>query len=157
MVCTFDKQYTTDQAAIAISNTNPCTESYAVSTVPTNDIVVTFSSIVIDCANSNNNIQIIDSSNNIYTYCNNNTGNTFSATGSKQGYVAIQRYGTVQGSLKIQFVSNSMNACASNPCLNGGVCTNSGTSFTCACAAGFSGTTCSTGKYPFYFSMKGTN
>ncbi len=32
--------------------------------------------------------------------------------------------------------------CEPNPCYNGGTCTDDGTSFTCACAAGFGGATC---------------
>jgi len=35
-------------------------------------------------------------------------------------------------------------ACASNPCANGGTCTNSGSGFSCTCASGYSGTTCAT-------------
>jgi Concanavalin A-like lectin/glucanases superfamily/Regulator of chromosome condensation (RCC1) repeat/EGF-like domain/Human growth factor-like EGF len=34
------------------------------------------------------------------------------------------------------------NPCAAKPCQNGGTCTGSGSSYTCACGAGFSGTTC---------------
>jgi|GEM_PF-5085989 len=34
--------------------------------------------------------------------------------------------------------------CAASPCANSGVCAADGTSFTCACAAGFSGDTCAT-------------
>ena len=36
------------------------------------------------------------------------------------------------------------NACAVNPCLNGGTCTpqTDGSSFTCACPNGFTGATC---------------
>jgi len=32
--------------------------------------------------------------------------------------------------------------CSNSPCKNGGDCTDSGTSFTCHCADGFSGPTC---------------
>lgn len=34
--------------------------------------------------------------------------------------------------------------CSPNPCLNGGTCSNSGGNASCACAAGYSGTTCQT-------------
>lgn len=33
-------------------------------------------------------------------------------------------------------------ACATNPCLNGGVCTEVGSSYTCSCVNGYTGTTC---------------
>ena len=36
------------------------------------------------------------------------------------------------------------NACFNNPCLNGAVCTTNGNSYTCSCAAGYSGTNCQT-------------
>lgn len=101
-VCTFDSTYTTSQT-VAISNTNPCTESYAYSTDLTKTITTTFNSIVIDCTNTANNIRVIDSSMNAYTYCGNSTGNTFTFTGPNKQYVAVQRYGTVQGSLVISF------------------------------------------------------
>ena len=134
---------------MAISNTNPCTESYAVASSVPNSIKITFSSIVIDCTNTANNIRVIDSSLNSYSYCGNNTGNTFTFTGANQQYVAIQRYGTVQGSLKIEFLSD--NSCVSSPCLNGGTCTNSGQSFTCACISSFVGATCETGGLTFRY------
>lgn len=40
-------------------------------------------------------------------------------------------------------VDASIDECASNPCLNGGVCIDGASSFTCKCAPGFSGPTCS--------------
>jgi len=36
------------------------------------------------------------------------------------------------------------NPCLPNPCLNGGTCAVSGTSYSCSCVAGFEGTTCQT-------------
>ena len=36
--------------------------------------------------------------------------------------------------------------CASNSCVNGGVCTDGIDLFTCTCAAGFMGVTCGVGK-----------
>ena len=49
--------------------------------------------------------------------------------------------------LSIQFLSSfvvlGQKACASNPCENGGTCTDVGTdSFECTCQEGFKGTTC---------------
>ncbi|CAM9464932.1 unnamed protein product, partial [Chrysoparadoxa australica] len=35
-------------------------------------------------------------------------------------------------------------ACDANPCNNGGTCTNTSGSYTCACAVGFTGTNCET-------------
>ncbi len=43
-----------------------------------------------------------------------------------------------------------VNECDSNPCENGGVCADGLNSFTCACASGFSGATCSTSMGPRY-------
>ena len=37
--------------------------------------------------------------------------------------------------------------CLPNPCLNGGVCTDIVNNYTCACAAGFGGRSCSVSKY----------
>ena len=39
--------------------------------------------------------------------------------------------------------------CASNPCMNGGVCADGRDLFTCTCAADFTGATCA-GKIIFY-------
>ena len=39
-----------------------------------------------------------------------------------------------------------INECASNPCKNGATCTNQQNAFSCTCAAGWTGTTCATGK-----------
>ncbi len=35
-----------------------------------------------------------------------------------------------------------MNMCRSDPCLNGGTCSNSPNTFECTCAPGFNGSTC---------------
>ncbi len=146
MTCSFDNSYTTSQT-VSFTNTNPCTESYAFSTTLTNDIVLAFTNIVIDCTNSNNNIQVVTSSNTVYSYCGNNTGNSFTFIGTKQQYAAVQRYGTVSGSVQIAFVASPANSCALSPCLNGGTCTSTGTTtFTCACQTGFYGATCQNGK-----------
>lgn len=40
-----------------------------------------------------------------------------------------------------------INDCLPNPCLNGGVCTDRVNNYTCACAAGFGGRSCSVSKY----------
>lgn len=37
--------------------------------------------------------------------------------------------------------------CMPNPCQNNGLCTASGTSYTCACLAGYTGQRCETRKY----------
>ena len=40
-----------------------------------------------------------------------------------------------------------INECISNPCLNGGNCTDQVNGFTCSCVPGFSGTRCETGYW----------
>lgn len=37
---------------------------------------------------------------------------------------------------------SSFEACAAQPCTNGGVCTNTELSFSCACTGGYTGPTC---------------
>ena len=37
---------------------------------------------------------------------------------------------------------NDLNMCRSNPCLNGGACTNSPGTFVCTCTSGFTGPIC---------------
>ena len=39
-----------------------------------------------------------------------------------------------------------VNECSSNPCKNGASCHNNQNSYSCTCAAGWTGTTCTTGK-----------
>lgn len=149
--CTFDNQYAA-ATTVTISNTNSCTESYAVSSDLTKDIVIEMSSIVIDCTNTANNIRVVDAASNSYSYCGNNAGNSFLFIGRQQQYVSVQRLGTVQGSLKIAFAASPANSCSVSPCLNGGTCTVTGaTTYTCACASGFIGTTCATGNLMFSF------
>ena len=36
--------------------------------------------------------------------------------------------------------------CSSNPCQNGGTCTDGVNEYTCSCVAGYEGTSCETGK-----------
>ena len=43
--------------------------------------------------------------------------------------------------------------CANNPCLNGGTCVISGSSYVCSCAALYTGTTCQISKFIFRFSV----
>ncbi len=40
------------------------------------------------------------------------------------------------------FQDNPPNPCSSNPCLNGGICLNYGTSYTCSCPQFYSGPNC---------------
>ena len=44
------------------------------------------------------------------------------------------------------------NACSTSPCLNGGTCqvTGTGSTFSCQCAAGYSGTNCQICIFFFY-------
>ena len=39
-----------------------------------------------------------------------------------------------------------VDACHSNPCLNGGMCSSSGGSYNCSCPIGYSGDNCETGE-----------
>ena len=43
--------------------------------------------------------------------------------------------------------SDSINECASNPCLNGGTCTDHILNYTCSCPVHMNGTNCEIGKY----------
>ena len=43
--------------------------------------------------------------------------------------------------------SDVINECASNPCLNGGTCTDDILGYMCTCPAHMSGPNCKTGKY----------
>ena len=43
--------------------------------------------------------------------------------------------------------SDHVDECTSNPCLNGGVCTNRLQSYRCSCPTHLSGTNCEIGKY----------
>jgi hypothetical protein len=54
--------------------------------------------------------------------------------------------GEAGGSLEPTFTVcyTAPNPCASNPCDNGGTCTAAGSSYTCACTGGFTGTNCQT-------------
>ena len=42
-------------------------------------------------------------------------------------------------------IKSDIDECASNPCLNGGTCTDRVNGFTCSCVPGFRGTQCQTG------------
>ena len=153
IICSFDHFYTTSQT-VAVSQTTNCKESYAFSNDLTKSIIVILSGIVIDCTNLNNNIRLVDSALNSYSYCGNNSGNSFQFVSNNKQYVAIQRYGTVSGSVQIAFVSSPVNSCSLSPCLNGGTCTSTGTTtFTCACQSGFYGTTCQNGNWRWYLTF----
>lgn len=45
---------------------------------------------------------------------------------------------------------SDINECDTNPCENGGQCTNSEGSFTCNCAGGWKGPACNQGKFSEY-------
>ncbi len=48
------------------------------------------------------------------------------------------------------FKFSALDPCGSQPCLNGGVCTNQGTDYVCTCATGYTVTHCEIGKYSKY-------
>lgn len=104
-------------------------------------IVLTFSNIVVNCANGNSNLRLI-SSNNTYTYCGTTTDTTIVFVGKKNSYVAVQKFGVISFTLQIQFVTD-YNPCANSPCLNGGTCVSlNSTSYTCSCSATHYGINC---------------
>ena len=47
------------------------------------------------------------------------------------------------------FLFTDIDECVSNPCVNGGTCTDEVNGYTCACAAGWQGADCDQGK-PYY-------
>ena len=48
------------------------------------------------------------------------------------------------------YISIDINECASQPCLNGGQCTDGVNQYTCTCAPGWEGTNCDISKNAFY-------
>ena len=48
--------------------------------------------------------------------------------------------------MKIIFLFADLNECSPNPCQNDGTCTDGIASFTCACAAGYTGRNCTIGE-----------
>ena len=50
------------------------------------------------------------------------------------------------GNSSNDFWSPDINECSSNPCQNGGTCTDGFNSFSCACVAGYAGNNCETSK-----------
>ena len=49
------------------------------------------------------------------------------------------------------FFSSDINECASQPCLNGGVCIDGVNGYTCQCAQGWGGPRCEDSKLSFHF------
>jgi len=68
-----------------------------------------------------------------------NSGFTLSGNASR----SCQASGSWSGSAPT-CMPNTTNPCQPNPCLNSGVCSANGSSYTCACTAGFSGNNCQT-------------
>lgn len=82
------------------------------------------------------------SSDSEYVYCGTTTDTSFVFMAKNQNYVAIQKFGVVSFSLKLDFVTNA-NTCSNFPCQNGATCTaDSTTTYSCACTSGFYGTNC---------------
>ena len=48
--------------------------------------------------------------------------------------------------LSIIVLSTDIDECLSNPCLNGGLCSNGESRYTCTCLAGWTGARCDVGK-----------
>ena len=48
--------------------------------------------------------------------------------------------------ISLTFPFADIDDCSPDPCLNGGTCRDGVNSFTCTCALGYNGITCSTGK-----------
>ena len=51
------------------------------------------------------------------------------------------------GKFGIMYVSELLDACCSNPCLNDGTCEETDDGFCCACPVGFTGECCETGIF----------
>lgn len=60
---------------------------------------------MIDCTIPNNNLLIVDESK-TYSYCANNTGKTFKFEALESNFVAIQKYGIVSFTMKIEYYKN---------------------------------------------------
>ena len=45
------------------------------------------------------------------------------------------------------YVISEVDECSSNPCVNGGTCTDQLNRYTCTCESGFTGNNCETGIY----------
>ena len=60
--------------------------------------------------------------------------------------------------MKLRIVGPDIDECVSNPCQNGGTCTDALNSYTCACAPGWAGVHCETGNNSAgVFFLKQTN
>ena len=139
--CFYDYNIYTTETTVLVSETQSgeCKESYAYSMNATNNIVLSLTNIVIDCSNSNNNLRLVGTDK-TYTFCGSTAVTSYTFV-SSSSYVAIQKFCQVSFTLKSQFISN-YNSCNNSPCLNGGTCTTTGTSYTCACTSFYYGTNC---------------
>ena len=51
-------------------------------------------------------------------------------------------------------ITKLVDECASNPCQNGGTCSDGFNEYTCSCVAGYEGANCETGKWYMSISTK---
>ena len=60
--------------------------------------------------------------------------------------VFVKQKTEISLNIDIVFSFTELDACEPNPCLNGGTCTSTTDSFSCTCAAQFTGVTCQIGS-----------
>ena len=63
-------------------------------------------------------------------------------------YICV--YAALNSLLLYYYTYIDVNECSSDPCQNGGTCTDGVASYTCACSSGFSGTDCETSTILIY-------